>query len=981
MDLEGCPDSFPPDEKSKSRQGDYFEFSADGKIDSWEHDERTAYGRRTTRRTAWDTYVDDYDESGRLIRQIQYNNGIISKMEEYTYNTDGEKASYHLVYYDYYEWSHSWKYYDYDASGRLASVRTNTRGQENITEKYVYAEDGSYKMYYTYKTNLDYRQDGTEAWYDRYGNPLHQIHYSDGSILVEEKHDYELNENGKIIRDTYHAAYYHEYGTQIIDQVTENHYTDSGWVDRKTVTGDGYTSVTAYLRNDAGAVVYQYDRQEYDSGSLSDYVTEREYDIGPNGGQICSRTYEYSSSTGIRTPREIRFVIDEGERGSRRGLHPFPVTQGAAADTFSLEDLQYSLRHMTRGDISRLPYMKQVSDCMYDSTAPVELYGRNGTLRFIFGGGTSNRLQGIWWICRDRDTKAAELIYELQEAGVRWENDSTAEGQWNMLGIRTKEGSMDSGKVILTDASYGDDPVFCVAFTFLWNEPEDGLIMPWQTDEYTPERSGISSGTPAVSATPEPVPEPVPETEAEADPEAEPEAEPGPEPETEPDDELYPESEQADPAIMTENEAAAWTGCWMTGDDSKGELVITSNGDGTLHMKIFFLRTFDMEADLMRLDGSHCSFETTYGHYSGFLTQDEDGTLLFSVAGGMSMEDDENELYYFFRDHEFVFRPADYSDLWYESPADAPEEDADWAGEWTAHYGELTSELRIIRGTGGGYIMQIRFSTGYAIAGQLEKTDSRTMDFVTDDFSAMLTLNRKKHAIVMSEIGSMSDDVYRWLDAVGGVVEYQAEEPAAAVPAVQSEPVSVPEEAQEQVPQYDAAGETLVPVPGRTGCMQVPVALVNASSYIVGKDPSAYIPFRMIDGEQTTAFQFSTKDSPLGNAYLFFEFEVPSAVDELWIKNGYWKKSDGKDQYLRNCRVKSMTVEFRCAGQDGYRDPLTAALDDDTERKDWTVIPLGHRTGVTGIRIRIDDIYQGSKFKYDVCISEIMFVKRTDIGE
>ena len=345
------------------------------------------------------------------------------------------------------------------------------------------------------------------------------------------------------------------------------------------------------------------------------------------------------------------------------------------------------------------------------------------------------------------------------------------------------------------------------------------------------------------------------------------------------------------------------------------------------------------------------------------------------------MEDDENEFYYFFRDHEFVFRPADYSDLWYEAPADGPEDDADWVGEWTARYGELTSELRIIRGTGGGYIMQIRFSTGYAIAGQLEKTDSRTMDFVTDDFSAMLTLNRKKHAILMSEIGSMSDDVYRWLDVVGGVVEYHAEEPAAAVPAVQPEPASVPEEAQEQVPHYDAAGETLVPVPGRTGCMQVPVALVNASSYIVGKDPSAYIPFRMIDGEQTTAFQFSTKDSPLGNAYLFFEFEVPSAVDELWIKNGYWKKSDGKDQYLRNCRVKSMTVEFRCAGQDGYRDPLTAALDDDTERKDWTVIPLGHRAGVTGIRIRIDDIYQGSKFKYDVCISEIMFVKRTDIGE
>lgn len=437
-------------------------------------------------------------------------------------------------------------------------------------------------------------------------------------------------------------------------------------------------------------------------------------------------------------------------------------------------------------------------------------------------------------------------------------------------------------------------------------------------------------------------------------------------------------ADAAEPAADSGVQPGELAGCWMTGDDDGGEMIITSGGDGTLHMKVMFLRTFDIEADLKPTDGSRYAFETAYGHYSGFLTRGNDGTLRFEITGGMSMEDDENELYYFFADQEYVFRPADYSDLWYEVPSDGPEDDGDWVGEWTARYGGLTSELKIVRGTGGSYIMQVHFSSDYTVTGEMEKTDSRTMDFVTDDFSAMLTLNRKKHAILMSEIGSASRNVYLWLDEVGAVVEYQAEETAASVPEAQPEPASEPEQTGEQVPQYDPAEAALVPIPGRTGRMQVPAAQADATSYIVGKDPTAYIPYRMIDGIETTAYQFSVKDNPPGNAYLYFTFDVPSAMDELWIKNGFWKKTDGKDQYDRNCRVKSMTVEFCYAGETGYRDPIQIYLPDDRERKDWFTAVLGSRTNVTGVRIRIDDYYQGSKFKYDVCISEIMFVKRTD---
>ena len=46
--------------------------------------------------------------------------------------------------------------------------------------------------------------------------------------------------------------------------------------------------------------------------------------------------------------------------------------------------------------------------------------------------------------------------------------------------------------------------------------------------------------------------------------------------------------------------------------------------------------------------------------------------------------------------------------------------------------------------------------------------------------------------------------------------------------------------------------------------MQVSVACVDATSCIESKDPTAYMPFRRTDGEETTAFQFSIKTIRLG---------------------------------------------------------------------------------------------------------------------
>lgn len=154
---------------------------------------------------------------------------------------------------------------------------------------------------------------------------------------------------------------------------------------------------------------------------------------------------------------------------------------------------------------------------------------------------------------------------------------------------------------------------------------------------------------------------------------------------------------------------------------------------------------------------------------------------------------------------------------------------------------------------------------------------------------------------------------------------------------------------------------------------EVPVSSVTATSWIVGSDPNAYIPAQMIDGDETTAFQFSTRTTPLGQEYVYFTLAKPSEVSALWIKNGFLKTTNGLDQYTRNSRVKTMTVSFLYSGASVYTDAQTVSLPDVATPSSWTVISLGSHSGVTSILFRIDAIYQGSRYPNDVCISEVRF--------
>ena len=211
--------------------------------------------------------------------------------------------------------------------------------------------------------------------------------------------------------------------------------------------------------------------------------------------------------------------------------------------------------------------------------------------------------------------------------------------------------------------------------------------------------------------------------------------------------------------------------------------------------------------------------------------------------------------------------------------------------------------------------------------------------------------------------------------------ETENKDPAAVWEPAETEnkdPAAVWEPAETENKDPAAVWEPAYPViPGTDGLKQVPVQSATATSYIgQKKGDDTYAPFRMIDGQEETCFQFRTSDTKLGKEYLYFTFSQPVTIDELWIKNGFWRITDGHDQYDRNSRVKVMTIDYLYEGQSDYSDGKKITLKDDKKRKDWKKLDLGHKENVTAVRFLIQKVYTGSKFKKDVCISEVMFVQK-----
>ena len=85
----------------------------------------------------------------------------------------------------------------------------------------------------------------------------------------------------------------------------------------------------------------------------------------------------------------------------------------------------------------------------------------------------------------------------------------------------------------------------------------------------------------------------------------------------------------------------------------------------------------------------------------------------------------------------------------------------------------------------------------------------------------------------------------------------------------------------------------------------------------------------------------STKQSKLKETYVYFSFPEPVTIDELWIKNGFWKITSGKDQYTRNSRIKELGIAFLYADSADYADRQTIKLKDDKKRNDWQKVYFG----------------------------------------
>ena len=151
---------------------------------------------------------------------------------------------------------------------------------------------------------------------------------------------------------------------------------------------------------------------------------------------------------------------------------------------------------------------------------------------------------------------------------------------------------------------------------------------------------------------------------------------------------------------------------------------------------------------------------------------------------------------------------------------------------------------------------------------------------------------------------------------------------------------------------------------------------VSASAWLSQKkDPDAYTPQKAVDGDAKTSWQVClTEIGDITDAYFDYYLPSPASVTTLQIKNGFWRTTNGHDQYGRNSRVKTFEITFRYAGSETFTDPMTVTLPETenwSKRKIGVLVDINAHHQVDAIRLRMIDRYIGTNFPQDVCVSEI----------
>ncbi len=156
----------------------------------------------------------------------------------------------------------------------------------------------------------------------------------------------------------------------------------------------------------------------------------------------------------------------------------------------------------------------------------------------------------------------------------------------------------------------------------------------------------------------------------------------------------------------------------------------------------------------------------------------------------------------------------------------------------------------------------------------------------------------------------------------------------------------------------------------RTTSYGLPLSSASASSYIRGSDPSRYIPDRLIDGDPSTNWQFSTATDPLGSGWAAVYLSSASTVSSIQIRSGYW--GDGSMVgYFRNGRPRTVAVGFRYSYSYDFSDEVLITLEDHTSSLYWQTFYLGTHYNVSAVRLRIISAYPGSKYPNDIVISDV----------
>jgi len=112
-----------------------------------------------------------------------------------------------------------------------------------------------------------------------------------------------------------------------------------------------------------------------------------------------------------------------------------------------------------------------------------------------------------------------------------------------------------------------------------------------------------------------------------------------------------------------------------------------------------------------------------------------------------------------------------------------------------------------------------------------------------------------------------------------------------------------------------------------------------------------------VDGNPATAWQ-ARNDNSGADEWILLEYDEPVVVDFIKVWPGY---SRSETHYSRNARAKSATFEF------SGNQFVTYEFDDVFS---YQIVWLNKRIETTFIKMTIDEVYPGSRFR-DLCISEI----------